>query len=482
MKLGQLSKSLSGPEAQIEITGLTADSRDVNPGFLFAALPGEKTDGRKFIPSAIASGAKAILAPSDTPNPGICLIESDAPRHDLAKMAARFYPAQPTTIVAVTGTNGKSSAVEFLRQIWAFAGKKAACLGTLGITTDKGLAPLHHTTPDPVSLHQAIDGLDREGIEYLALEASSHGLVQNRLDGVRITHTGFTNLSQDHFDYHAGFEDYFAAKARLFSTLSYPKSSAAIVVDGPWGKKMAQLSREHGLKVITVGWEGEDIHLLELHPLSHSQKLDLSILGQLYSVELPLAGEFQALNALLALALAMQSGVKTSVALAALEKLQGVRGRMEPVGTTSNGAPVFVDFAHTPDGLEKLLRALRPHTKGDIHLVFGCGGDRDPLKRSKMGVIARQLADHIIVTDDNPRHEDPVKIRHAIINVCPGAKEIADRETAIKEAVLALREGDALVVAGKGHESGQIIGDQCIPFDDAIIARAALQAREAQHG
>ncbi len=480
MKLAQVAGLPDGSGEDIEITGLTADSRDVQPGFLFAALPGTRMDGRDFIEAALVKGAGAILAPRGTPDPGIPLIESDDPRHDLALMAARFYPAQPRSIVAVTGTNGKSSTVEFLRQIWAYSGRKSACLGTLGVTSDSGFRPLHHTTPDPVSLHREIHLLAENGVQYLALEASSHGLMQNRLDGVHITSTGFTNLSQDHFDYHEGFEDYFAAKARLFEELTAPASPAAILVDGPWGQRMAKLCRTHGLDVLGVGWEGEDIRLAELHPLANSQNLTLSIGAELYAVELPLAGEFQALNAVLALALAIQSGVSVETALKALASLSGVRGRMEAVGVTRDGAPVFVDFAHTPDGLDKLLRALRPHTVGDIHLVFGCGGDRDPLKRPKMGKIAAQLADHVIVTDDNPRHEEPDGIRRAILETCPGALEIADREKAIAAAIKALKAGDALVLAGKGHESGQLVGDERIPFDDADVARKYLSVG-AQH-
>ncbi|PHS29089.1 MAG: UDP-N-acetylmuramoyl-L-alanyl-D-glutamate--2,6-diaminopimelate ligase [Robiginitomaculum sp.] len=481
MKLAQLTDKISDPDGTVEISGLTADSREVQPGFLFAALPGVNMDGHTFIPGAIEKGASAILVPTGTPDVGVPMVQSENPRHELALMAARFFEGQPRTIVAVTGTNGKSSTVEFLRQIWSFADKKAACLGTLGVTTDDGLSPMHHTTPDPVSLHRAIHKLSEDGIDYLALEASSHGLVQSRLDGVAITHTGFTNLSQDHFDYHDGFESYFVAKARLFSELAKAGSPAAIMVDGPWGRRMADLARDHNLEVMSVGWEGEDVRLQELHPLAKSQTLTLDIHGQLHSVELPLAGEFQALNAVLALALALQSGVPERLALEALKTLHGVRGRMEAVGTTRSGAPVFVDFAHTPDGLDKLLRALRPHTMGDIHLVFGCGGDRDPLKRPKMGEIATRLADHVIVTDDNPRYEEAAKIRAAVMATCDGATEIVNRKEAIITAIGALKAGDALVIAGKGHESGQIVGDQCIPFDDAQVARTALGAAGGSH-
>ncbi len=478
MKLAQLVHGLHGQEGAVQITGLTADSRAVRPGYLFAALPGTRTDGRRFIGEALARGAVAVLAPAGTPRPEVPLIESARPRHDLALMAARFYPCQPKTIAAVTGTNGKSSTVDFLRQIWSHAGHEAACLGTLGVTTKDGVRRLHHTTPDPVSLHRELHRLARAGVDHVALEASSHGLEQSRLDGVRISQTGFTNLSQDHFDYHDGFESYFEAKARLFETLAPPGSAAAIMADGSYGKRMAERARARGLEVMEVGWEGSGIRLLEVRPLAQSQHLDLSIDGALHSVELPLAGEFQAQNAVLALALALQGGIALDTALEALGALQGVRGRLQRAGTAASGAPVFVDFAHTRDGLDKLLRAMRPHTKGRIHLVFGCGGDRDPLKRPQMGAVAAQLADRVIVTDDNPRHEDPAKIRKAVLAGCPDALEIADRRDAIATAIAGLEAGDALVIAGKGHESGQIIGDACIPFDDVEIARAVL----AQNG
>ena len=474
MKLAQLAQETQLQDGAVQITGLTADSRAVKPGFLFAALPGTTTDGRRFIKDALAKGAAVVLAPEGTPDPGVPLLTSAQPRHDLALMAARFYPGQPDTITAVTGTNGKSSTVEFLRQIWAHAGYHAACVGTLGVTTEHGIKSLHHTTPDPVSLHRELHELAQAGVNHVALEASSHGLMQNRLDGVRISQCGFTNLSQDHFDYHDGFESYFDAKARLFETIARPGSAAAIMVDDRYGKRMAARARARGLTLCETGWEGADMRLREVRPQAHSQHITLDIGGALHGVTLPLAGEFQALNAVLALALALQSGVPETLALQALGHLHGVRGRLQAVGTTAKGAPVFVDFAHTADGLDKLLRALRPHTKGRIHLVFGCGGERDPLKRPKMGAIAAQLAGPVIVTDDNPRHEDPALIRKAVLAGCPGACEIADRREAIATAIAALEEGDALVIAGKGHESGQIIGDDCIPFDDAKIASAVL--------
>ncbi len=478
MKLGDLWDGQITHGAQTDVRGLTADSREVKPSFVFAALPGTKIDGARFIPEAIKSGAVAIIGLPGTPASGLPLIASDDPRRALAVVAARFYPAQPKTMVAVTGTNGKSSTVEFLRQIWAHAGYNAAAVGTLGITMPGGHEALHHTTPDPVRLHAVLDGLAGRGITHAAMEASSHGLVQRRLDGVRLTATGFTNLSQDHFDYHTDFNDYFQAKSRLFDTLAPTGSKTAIMVDDEWGAQLAKACAARGMDVVRLGWAGEEYRLEEIIPKARSQVLKLSIFGKREMIEVPLAGEFQVSNALLALALAVQTGVDVQTGIAALKKLYGVRGRLEYVGQRANGAPVFIDFAHTPDGLDKLLRALRPHTSGRIHLVFGCGGDRDPLKRPKMGAVAAALADKVIISDDNPRHENPDAIRAAILAACPDAQDIADRKTAIETAIAALAPDDALVIAGKGHETGQIVGDTVIPFNDAQVARAVLDTSE----
>jgi UDP-N-acetylmuramoyl-L-alanyl-D-glutamate--2,6-diaminopimelate ligase len=476
MKLKQLAGGdVSG--ADLEITGITADSREVKPGFLFAALRGIKSDGRDFIPDALARGAAAILAEPGLPEDlAVPVVADREPRRRLAEMAATYYPRQPKTVAAVTGTNGKSSTVDFLRQIWAAAGFKSAAIGTLGVTTAEGRTPLAHTTPDPVAIHAALDSLARGKVTHVALEASSHGLAQHRLDAVRIRGTAFTNLTQDHFDYHPDFEDYFAAKTRLFTALAEPGSPAAVNPDGEWGARVVKVARDAGLEVRTFGWSGDALRLVELWPRASGQRLEVKLAGRDMRIELPLAGEFQALNALGAATLAIATGVAPEVALGALTRLTGVAGRLELAAETRDGAPIFIDYAHTPDGLDKLLRALRPHTRGRIIVVFGCGGDRDPKKRGPMGEIADKLADVAFVTDDNPRSENPAAIRAAILSRCKKAVEIADRAEAIRMAAAMLRGEDTLVIAGKGHETGQIVGDRVSPFSDVEEARKAAAA------
>ncbi len=471
--------SAEAATADVDVAGLTADSRRVRPGFLFAALKGVKADGAAFIPQALAAGAGVILAGPDAPplpqGARAIMLRSHAPRADLARLAARFFPRAPAHIAAVTGTNGKTSTVEFLRQMWAQTGFSAASLGTLGVARGVGdAADMGHTTPDPVAVHEALQRLADEGVTHLAMEASSHGLDQRRLEAVRFEAVAFTNLTRDHLDYHPDFESYFAAKLRLFTELAAPGAAAVINVDSPHGARVEAAARERGLAVLSVGWQGRDIRLRELTPKPASQLLDLLVQGRERKVHLPLAGEFQALNALQALGLALATGVREDAALASLAALRGVRGRMEAAGATAEGAPVFVDYAHTPDGLDKVLRALRPHTRGRVIVVFGCGGDRDAAKRPQMGAVAARLADEVVITDDNPRSEAPAAIRAAVLEGCPDAKEIGDRAAAIHAGVAMLRAHDTLVIAGKGHETGQIIGDRVTPFDDVEQARAAL--------
>lgn len=458
----------------VNITNLTADSRAVVAGSLFAALPGTAADGRDYIENALENGASAVLSLPGLAEVPVPYIADAEPRQLYAKIAARLHTGQPETMVAMTGTNGKSSTIEFLRQIWSYAGKQAACFGTLGVTTDGGVEPLRHTTPDAVALHQTLQGLAGSGITHAGMEASSHGLQQYRLDGVKLAAVGFTNLTQDHFDYHDTMEDYFIAKSRLFTELSPKGIPAVINVDGEYGRRMVDIATTAGLDVMRVGWAGDDIRIAEVTPHPSSQNLELMWDGKRIKVELPLAGEFQVLNAVSALGLAVATGVARDVALEALTHLKGVAGRMEMAGRTDVGAPVFVDFAHTPDGLEKLLRGVRPHTMGRIIVVFGCGGDRDPDKRPKMGGIADKLADLVIVTDDNPRTEIAADIRKAVLVGCPEATEIGDRAEAIKHGISLLQKGDCLVIAGKGHELGQIVGDKIIPFNDVEIARGLL--------
>ena len=473
-----LDEGLAIDTADLTVRGLTLDSRKVEPGFVFAALPGVKVHGRDFIPKALANGAAVIL--TNTPvEASVPVIVVDEPAALLARMAARFYPRQPGHIVAITGTNGKSSTVEFLRQIWAGAGLEAACLGTLGVTRGDQVEVTGYTTPDAVALQAALDRLAGEGVTHLAMEASSHGLKQHRMDGVRLQVGAFTNLTQDHLDYHPDFADYFASKLKLFTERLPATGRAVINVDSEWGGKMADAARARGLEVLTLGWRGRDLTIREITPRAASQSVVFSWRGADHPLDIPLVGEFQILNALGAAAIALADGVAEASVLASLKTLGGVPGRLEKVGETAEKAPVLVDYAHTPDGLDKLLRAARPHTRGRVIVIFGCGGDRDASKRSKMGVIAANQADHIIVTDDNPRSEDPALIRQAILKGCPQAEEMADRAEAIRHGVAMLRAGDCLLIAGKGHETGQTVGDVVHPFDDREQGRQALAEREA---
>ena len=468
-------RTLFGLEDDTSVSGVSIDSRTVKQGYVFAALPGTALDGRDYIQSAIENGAIAILTTKGV-TADVPVIGVDNPRLAYAKLCAELYPRQPKTLVAMTGTNGKSSTVEFLRHLWAYAGLRAACFGTLGVRSPKGYRPLTHTTPDALSLHMTLDELAGEGVTHVAMEASSHGLMQYRLDGVVVTASGFSNLTQDHFDYHPTMEHYFEAKARLFTELT-PKDAPVIInVNDDYGRKLADICNARGQDVSRIGWSGEDIRIAELMPRAASQMMTLIIAGERHKIELPLAGEFQALNAVAALGLAMATGVSKSKALEGLTQLTGVAGRLERAGQTKDGAPIFVDFAHTEDGLDKLLRSVRPHTMGKVIIVFGCGGDRDPDKRPKMGAVATKLADDVIVTDDNPRSEDPASIRKAVLAGCDSASEIGDRAAAIAEGISRLGPNDCLVVAGKGHETGQIIGDVTIPFSDTEEVQKALKA------
>ena len=463
-----------GFDSDETVKGLTCDSREVKPGYVFAALPGTVTDGRKYIESAIEKGASGVLSTAGLDLP-IPYLSADNPRLAYAKMAAAFYKGQPKTLVAMTGTNGKSSTVEFLRQIWAYAGKQAACFGTLGVQAPSGYRSLTHTTPDAVALHKTLSELKADGVTHAAMEASSHGLDQYRLDAVNVAASGFSNLTQDHFDYHSDAEDYFQAKARLFMELTPPSAPVVINVNDEYGQRLVDMCKERGQSVMQVGWSGQDIRIDEVMPRPSSQIVDLVVQGKRCKIELPLAGEFQVLNAVAALGLAMVTDVEMDKALEALEHLSGVAGRMERAGRTQDGAPIFVDFAHTEDGLDKLLRSVRPHTMGKIIVAFGCGGDRDPDKRVKMGRVAAKLADEVIVTDDNPRTEVPASIRKAVLEGCPDAEEIGDRASAIRAGIEKLGPQDCLVIAGKGHEQGQIVGPKVIPFSDVEQVKLALK-------
>jgi len=487
MTLGDLCglPAPGGDSEALPIIGLTADSREVRPGYLFAALNGTKTNGTRFIADALARGATAILAGEDAvievPE-GVAVMRDANPRRRLALMAARFYAAQPEIAAAVTGTNGKTSVASFLRQIWEASGRAAASLGTTGIMCGGETEPLIHTTPDPVALHAKLADLAGRGVTHLALEASSHGLAQYRLDGVTLAAGAFTNISRDHLDYHPDFEDYFAAKMRLFAELLRPGQPAVIDVDSEGGERAAGLARARGLNVMTVGHQGATLRLEASERDGFGQRLSIVFDGKPRRVFIPLAGDFQAANVLVALGLAIATGVEADEAFAAGERLTGAKGRLECVAHAPSGGPIFIDYAHTPAALENAIAALRPYVKGKLHVVFGAGGDRDKGKRPEMGAIAARLADRVYVTDDNPRSEDAASIRAEILAAAPGAVEIGDRHEAIAAAMEAMSAGDLLLIAGKGHETGQIIGPVTIPYSDHEAVAALLDGGKAMAG
>lgn len=476
------------------LAGVTADSRKVRADWLFAALPGVRVDGSAFIAAAVAAGATAVLGPPDLPPPpaGVALLTDPDPARAFARLAAALAGGQPATIVAVTGTNGKTSTVTFTRQLWAGLGYAAASLGTLGLQAPGRDRPGQLTTPDPAALHAILADLAATGVDHLAMEASSHGLAQRRLDGVRLAAGAFTNLTRDHLDHHGTMEAYLAAKARLFDSLLPAGGGAVVVIDDPAGRTLADAAAARGLRVLTCGQDpAADLRLCHRAPLADGQGLALALFGRPVTVTLPLAGAFQAMNALVALGLVLAAeGITTAAAaqdqapvmealIAGLGRLTGVPGRLERVARTPRGAPVFVDYAHTPDALETVLAALRPHCRGRLVVVFGCGGDRDPGKRPQMGAIAARGADRVIVTDDNPRSESPALIRAQIRATCPGAADIGDRAAAIRAALADLAEDDVLVIAGKGHETGQTVGGITRPFQDAAEVRAAITEQAA---
>ena len=460
-----------------EILGVTTDSRKAGPGFLFAALLGAKADGARFVADAVTRGAAAVIAGAgvDVGAVSVPVARTAEPRRAVAIAAARFHGAQPATIVAVTGTSGKTSVAAFTRQIWATLGEKAASIGTIGIVSPTGSTYGSLTTPDPVDLAADLSRLAREGVTHVALEASSHGLDQHRLDGVAVTAGAFTNLSRDHLDYHPSVAAYFDAKMKLFEGLLPVGGAAVVDMDTKAGEDAAARATGAGRRVYGVGRKGADLKLLDVSAEAGQQILKIEAEGVVHRIALPLLGTFQVSNALVAAGLAIVTGTPVTAALRALEKLVGAPGRLDRVGVTAAGAPVFVDYAHKPGALETALLALRPYTKGRLVVVFGCGGDRDPGKRPMMGEIATRLADVTIVTDDNPRSEEPAEIRRQILAEAPGALEIGDRRAAIEHAVRMLAAGDVLVVAGKGHETGQIVGKTVLPFSDHDTVRAALE-------
>jgi UDP-N-acetylmuramoyl-L-alanyl-D-glutamate--2,6-diaminopimelate ligase len=486
MKLRDLFSDDAMIDPRVEavvVTGLAVDSRAVKPGDLFFALAGGKTDGARFIDSAIASGAVAIAGDhpprGDSPVP---FVIAPNPRRALALAAAKFYPRQPATIAAVTGTSGKTSVAAFTRQIWQRLGHASASIGTIGLVSPKRTVYGSLTTPDPIALHRQLDEIARDGVTHLAFEASSHGLDQFRLDGVRVSAGGFTNLSRDHMDYHPDAAHYLAAKLRLFRDLVAAGGAAVISADHVYSQTVIDAARAKNLRVVAVGRKGdgagEGIGLVGADIDGFAQKLMLEHRGRRHAVRLPLVGEFQIENALVSAGLAIGTGSEPKAVFATLEHLQGAKGRLERVGER-NGAPIFVDYAHKPDALAKVLQALRPYAKRKLVVVFGAGGDRDAGKRPLMGAIATENADSVIVTDDNPRSENPDLIRSAILSAAKGAKDIGDRAEAIRTAIADLQPGDALLIAGKGHETGQIVGDRVLPFSDHDAVAAALAPRVA---
>src|SRR5262245_42483831 len=474
---GTADLEMSPGHGDVEILSLTADSRSVRPGALFAALPGSSTNGSAFLADAIARGAVAVLVPSGTSASlptGVACLQAPEPRQAFARLAARFWGRQPATVVAVTGTSGKTSVAEFARQIFHALGHRAASLGTLGIVEAGAVRYGALTTPDPVSLHATLAELAAEGVTHLALEASSHGLDQHRLDGVALKAAAFTNLGRDHLDYHPSEAAYLKAKLRLLAELLPADGTAVVNTDAPRGASALAAAHAAGRQVLTVGTAaGATLQLEALRPIGFAQQLRVRHGNCVWELALPLIGEYQASNALLAAALVMATGEPADPTLAALEKLRGVKGRLEIVGEVRGGM-VVIDYAHKPDALAAALKALKPFAAGRIICVFGCGGDRDRGKRPIMGRIASELAGSVIITDDNPRSEPAAAIRAEILAGAPGAREIGDRAEAIKAGVRLIGGGDVLLIAGKGHETGQIIGSTVVPFSDHEAVRVAL--------
>ncbi len=472
MKLTELVKNIAlknVPADDVDISGIASDSRQVQKGFLFAALKGTSFDGNAYIPEAAAKGAAAVLTDDFSVAdkcPGVVFLLSDNPHRDFAKIAAAFYARQPEHIAAVTGTNGKTSIADFVRQILTSAGLKAASLGTLGLIKNNEEPQYAMTTPDPLTIHRDLSQLASEGYHYMIMEASSHGICQYRIGGVKLQAAGFTNLTRDHLDYHKTMENYFEAKKLLFTDMLMPGGSAVLNADIDVFPVLEKACLETGKKPVTYGHNGREIQLYRAVPLPHGQKLDLRYYGREISLNIPLAGEFQAMNVLCALGLAAELTGRPFEIVKYAEKIHGAKGRLEFIGQTDSGAAVYVDYAHTPDAIENVLRAMRPHTSGKLQVLFGCGGDRDKGKRPQMGRIAAELADVVYVTDDNPRSEDAAVIRDEIMAACPGGINIGNRAEAIKTAMAKLDSGDVLIVAGKGHEPGQIVKGVMHPFSD----------------
>ncbi|HEY7807801.1 MAG TPA: UDP-N-acetylmuramoyl-L-alanyl-D-glutamate--2,6-diaminopimelate ligase [Croceibacterium sp.] len=484
MKLGPLAEAAgldAGTASEAQVTGFAIDHRKVAPGTVFGAFQGTVVNGEDFIPAAVSGGAIAVVARPEAQVAGAAHIADPVPRRAFARLAAQFFKPVPETIVAVTGTNGKTSTVEMTRQIWRMCGERAASIGTLGVTTPDESVSTGLTTPDIVTFLSNMVGLAREGVTHVAYEASSHGLSQYRNEGLPVAVGAFTNLSRDHLDYHADMEDYFAAKMRLFGEVVSDGGSAVVWADDEWSGRVLKRVRERGLHLVTVGEHGDDIRLLGREPTHLGQELEIEIGGENYVVTLPLIGAYQAANALTAAGLVLATSGDPARIVDALGRLQPVRGRLERAAITPSGAPVYVDYAHTPDAIGAAIDALRPHVEGRLITVFGAGGDRDQGKRGPMGAVASELSDLVIVTDDNPRGEDAATIRAAIMQGAgPNAREIAGRRDAIAAAIRQAGRDDIVLIAGKGHEQGQIVGageaTQVLPFDDVTVARECAAA------
>ncbi|BBB11386.1 UDP-N-acetylmuramoyl-L-alanyl-D-glutamate--2,6-diaminopimelate ligase [Sphingopyxis sp. FD7] len=457
------------------VTGVAIDHRKVAPGTIFGAFVGERFNGEDFIPDAVAAGAVAVVARPEATVEGAVHVADANPRRAFAHIAARFFHRFPATCVAVTGTNGKTSTVEMTRQLWRMAGFNAASIGTLGITTSIDSASTGLTTPDIVTFLSNMSGLAAEGVTHAAFEASSHGLDQYRTEGLPVKAAAFTNLSHDHLDYHGTMEAYFAAKMRLFREVVQPGGAAVVWADDAHSAAVVEAARARDVRVLTVGQAGEALRLVSRTPTQLGQLLVIAAGDDTHKVTLPLIGAYQTANALVAAGLVIATGGDVSLTLANLARLQPVRGRLERAAIARSGAPIYVDYAHTPDAIEAALDALRPHATGRLILVFGAGGDRDQAKRPEMGRVAAAKADLLIITDDNPRGEDPAAIRDAIAAAAPGARVIGDRRAAIAAAIAEARADDIICIAGKGHEQGQIVGRgddmRVIPFDDVAVAR-----------
>ena len=480
MRLGMLAEGADialASGSDLQVTGFAIDHRKVAPGTVFGAFQGAAVNGEDFIPAAIAAGAVAVVARPEVQVSGAVHIASSNPRRTFARLAAGFFAPMPETVVAVTGTNGKTSTVELTRQIWRMAGHRSASIGTLGVTTADESVSTGLTTPDIVTFLANLSGLAREGITHVAFEASSHGLSQFRSEGPRVAAAAFTNLSRDHLDYHKDMDDYFAAKMRLFDEVVDPAGTAVVWMDDEWSQRAVQHVRQRGLRLLGVGQgaDADGIRLISRTPGQLGQALEIEFAGQARKLNLPLIGAYQAANALVSAGLALATGGAADQVFDALTRLQPVRGRLERAAITRTGAPIYVDYAHTPDALEAAIAALRPHCMGRLIVVFGAGGDRDTGKRAPMGKVVAEQADLGIVTDDNPRSEDPAVIRSQVLGGGAGLREVADRRAAIAAAIAEAQADDIVLVAGKGHEQGQIIGAgtdcRILPFDDVAVAR-----------